>query len=301
MTMSDNTSSALRRLTDAAQQAHPEAPQDAARMLREGLALLPGEPGDLEPFVRTARHVMLGHLDDAAALREALGKVLPFAGGSGDVATVVAGGQLAMELMDDAHRASRLPASEHIRALYDAALACSRRSDWAAVRERLAAANGLAERGDAAAQRAYASIANNIAGDIRFYFKPEQRQQVDQVDTMLDAARQAREAWAKAGGWMETERADYQLAMCHAVVGQGREAVLHAQACLAVCEANAADAFERFFAFEALAHSHAAADQPRAATQARDRMAECLEEVTDADSRAFAETCLAKVDELLAQ
>jgi hypothetical protein len=297
----DNTPSALRRLTEAAQQAHPEAPDDAARMLREALALLPGEPADLEPFVRTARHVMLGHLDDAAALREVLDKVQPFAEGLADVATAAAGGRLAIELVRDACRASRLPAPEHIRALYDAALACSRRGEWAAVRERLVAASGLAETGDAAAQRAYASIANNIAGDIRFYFKPEQRREAGRVDTMLDAARRAREAWPTVGGWMETERADYQLAMCHAVAGQGREAVRFAQACLAVCEANAADAFERFFAFEALAHSHAAADQPRAAKQARDRMAECLEQVADVDSRADAEPCLAKVDELLAQ
>lgn len=70
--MSDNTSSPLRRLTDAARQTHPEAPEDAAQMLCGGLALLPGEPGDLEFFVGAAQHVMLGHLDDAVALRDAL-------------------------------------------------------------------------------------------------------------------------------------------------------------------------------------------------------------------------------------
>ena len=117
---------------------------------------------------------------------------------------------------------------------------------------------------------------------------------------MLDAARQAREAWSRAGGWMETERADDQLAMCHAVAGQGHEAVTHARACLAVCEANAADAYERFFAFEALAHAHAVAGQAAAAKRARDRMAECLQQVDDADSRADAEPCLAKVDAMLA-
>ena len=299
--MSDNTSSALRRLTDAARQTHPEAPEDAAQMLCEGLALLPGEPGDLESFVGAAQHVMLGHLDDAAALREALDRVQPFAEGRAGVAMAVARGRLAIELVDNAHCASSLPAPEHIRALYDAALACSRRGEWPSVRERLAAATGFAEQGDPATQRGYASMANNIADDIRFYFKPDQRREAGRVDAMLDAARRAREAWAKAGGWMETERADYQLAMCHAVAGQGREAVSHAQACLAVCEANAADAYERFFAFEALAHAHAAADQRRASKQARDRMAECLLLVDDADSRAYAEPCLAKVDEMLAQ
>jgi hypothetical protein len=300
MTMSDNTPSALRRLTDAALEAHPEAPQEAARMLREGLPLLPGEPGDLESYIGAAQHVLLGHLDDAAALRAALDRAQGFADRDAGAAAALARGRLAIELLDDVRCASSLPAAEHIRAFFNAALACTRRGDWPAARERLAVAGTRADGGDAAAQRAYAAVANNVAGDIRFYFKPEHRRDAGRVDTMLDGAQRARLAWAKAGGWMETERADYQLAMCHAAAGQGGPAVSHAQACLAICEANAADAYERFFAFEALAHAHRAADQPGAAQLARERMAQCLAQVTAADDHAYAQTCLAKVDEALA-
>ncbi len=295
--MSD-TPSALRRLVDQAIEEHPDAPAAAMRRLHEGVSLLPGGPGDVDHFLRGAEHIVLGHLDDGAALRSLLDDASPRLAGDAVAQQALQRGRLAIELTAQLAplQRSSLPAAERIRALYNAALALSRRGQWAAVRERMAAAEALAEAGDAAAMKAYAAITNNIAGDIRYYLRPEHRADAEKVAPMLDAARRARQAWSRAGGWMETERADYQLALCHAAAGQGEQAVAHAKACLECCEANRADACECFFAWEALARAHRSAGDAAAVQAARERMAALLQQIEEADSKSFAQQTLQALD-----
>jgi hypothetical protein len=117
---------------------------------------------------------------------------------------------------------------------------------------------------------------------------------------MLDAAERARAAWARVGGWVEAERAEYQLALCHAAAGHGAAAVRHAQACLQGCVEHGADAFETFFAHEALVHAHVAAREGERAHDALLAMRACLAQVDDADSCAWGETTLRDAERLLA-
>jgi len=86
---------------------------------------------------------------------------------------------------------------------------------------------------------------------------------------MLAAARTSREAWARAGGWRETERAEYLLAQCLLAAGDPQVAREHAQACAAICAANDADEFERFFAQAALALAQRGCGDVGAAAAAR--------------------------------
>jgi hypothetical protein len=107
---------------------------------------------------------------------------------------------------------------------------------------RAAAAPGIGD-GDPAI-RALAVTSNNLAASL------EERPSRDAEETrvMLDAARAGLEYWARAGGWTETERAEYMLAKCLLAAGDARGALPHARQCVAICERNDADAFERFFA-----------------------------------------------------
>ena len=82
----------------------------------------------------------------------------------------------------------------------------------------------------------------------------------DETVAMLDAAAASREFWARAGGWVEVERAEYMLAKCHLAAGDAAAALRHAQECMAICERNKADAFERFFGQGVLAQAHRALD-----------------------------------------
>ena len=75
----------------------------------------------------------------------------------------------------------------------------------------------------------------------------------DLTAVMLEAAQAAREYWARAGGWLETERAEYMLAKCHLAAGDAKGALAHAEQCSAICEQNGADALEHFFAQATLA------------------------------------------------
>jgi hypothetical protein len=70
---------------------------------------------------------------------------------------------------------------------------------------------------------------------------------------MLDIAAASRMHWAQAGTWLEVERADYAIALCHLSAGQPDPALHAASRCLAACAQNAAPAYEHFFAHEALA------------------------------------------------
>jgi hypothetical protein len=77
---------------------------------------------------------------------------------------------------------------------------------------------------------------------------------------MLQAAALARRFWGRAGGWLEAERAEYRLALCWLRAGDADRARSHAQACLAIVQAQPeAAALERFFAWEALGRIAAAA------------------------------------------
>ncbi|MED5617889.1 hypothetical protein [Ideonella sp. BN130291] len=295
----NDTPTTLKAVIDDALALHPDDAPAAVRRLEDGFALLPAAPEQAELFVRSLEHVLLGHRDDAAAYATALDRLAPAVAGQAAAELAVARGRLAITLLSDpvAAKASSLPAAETVRAHYNAALALTRRSAWPRVQALVQQAGDLAEHsGEPAAQKALAALTNNIAGDLRYYFGAAHRADAGRVHTMLDAAQRARAAWERAGGWMEVERADYQLALCHAVAGQGTQAVAHAQACLQRCEANGADAYERFFAQEALARAHCSADQPGEARRTRDRMAQLLAEVQDKDAHAFAADTLAALD-----
>ena len=74
----------------------------------------------------------------------------------------------------------------------------------------------------------------------------------DERALMILAAKTAREHWAIAGTWLETERAEYRLANTWRQAGDAARARGHAQACLDIVAANDGAALERFFGWEAL-------------------------------------------------
>ncbi|NDP43111.1 MAG: hypothetical protein GZ089_10425, partial [Aromatoleum sp.] len=109
------------------------------------------------------------------------------------------------------------------------------------------AASGLPERDPAV--RALAVGANNLAAAL----EEKSPRDADETRAMLAAARASREFWARAGTWLETQRAEYVLAKCHLAAGDAPTALGHAAQCAAICERHGANAFERFFAQSVLA------------------------------------------------
>ncbi|HEY0855487.1 MAG TPA: hypothetical protein VGE16_00415, partial [Albitalea sp.] len=157
-----------------------------------------------------------------------------------------------------------------------------------------AAAIGRAPGAGADALKALAAGYNNLASHLLDAPRDAERDAL-----MMQAAKGSRDTWREAGTWLNVERAEYQLALCAAAIGDGEKAVGHARECLAICEANDADAFERFFAREALGRSLLAAGDPAAARGELAAMCALLGSI-DENTRAYPQSSLDKLDRDLA-
>jgi hypothetical protein len=284
---------------------HAHRPQPLAEALltrAPGLAAPGTGDADAADAIRLAAHLWLAHVGDPAGLQafvDALPASLESGAKSGPMllrarwALATIAGQPAPTIAP----AQRWAALQNVWT-------------WQALQGRAADAQAgliaesqlaLAQTGadaDPAARRALAATCNNLAAELC-----DGRRGDAALDAlMLRAAQAAAQLWASAGTWVHVERAAYRLACCHAALGQGADAVAHAQACLDTIEAHAdapeADAAERFFAHEAMLRAlHAAGDALAAAAQ-RARMAELLDEISDTEMAAWCRQTLAAVDAL---
>jgi hypothetical protein len=276
----------LRNWLDAAWARHDKEPRALADELLARAATLPDDADGAEA-VRLARHTLLAHLDDAAMLQRVL-QALPEGQTIGAqkersawaVAALAGGGWPDVPA---------LPESVTWLLLGDVAQALLHRGDLSAARQRvLAFEDTAAAHTDPAARRAYAATTHNVTLALRTGPRDAARDAL-----MIEMAELERRAWARAGTWLEVERADYVLAMCHAAIGQGTQALGYATACLQACEAHGADAAERFFAHECNVHAARAAGDSASAAAHRARMVALLAEVQDAGMKAWCEETLA--------
>jgi hypothetical protein len=190
-------------------------------------------------------------------------------------------------------------ASDRIRVLAPAASALAfqnRDSDAHAALEdcvRLAA-YGPAKQDPAA--RALAMTGNNVAVEL------ENRASLDADGRALvvRAAEIGLRFWKVAGTWVEEDRAEYRLALANVKAGDGPTALRHAERCLAIVLEHQGDAYETFFAHEAVARSHLAAGDGAAARRARDAAAGLVASIADEGSRSYAEGKLRKLDATVA-
>jgi hypothetical protein len=279
------TTSGLRNWLDRAWDEHADHARRVAGELAAQAAGLPDDDDGAEA-VRLARHTLLGHLADPAALRGFLAAVP--GGAKLDPMRERAEWVLASF---EGRPAAELPQSVRWGLVADVAQAEIESGRLDRARERIFAIEAeAATHTDEGARRAYAATCNNLALALRTGARGDAARDA----LMLDFAALARRAWQRAGNWMNVERADYQLAMCHAVLGQGAQAQAFAQACLACCEANGADAAERFFAHEAVVHAHSAAGDAVQAAQHRERMAALLDAITDPGMNEWCRQTLAR-------
>lgn len=280
-----STEHTLRAWLDGAWNDHPDAPRRVADELLARASALPDDAVGAEA-VRLGEHVLLAHLADVPGLEALLAALPP---GAAALVPSVQRARWALATLDGSP-APAIADAPRWRALHSVVMVLVSRGELAAARDRLFADEAAAAaHADPDARKAYAATAHNTASDLRAGPRGAGRDAL-----MLDAARLERRAWMAAGGtWMNEERADYQLAMCHAVAGLGGEAVVHAQRCLATCEANDADAAERFFAHECNVHACRAAGDPAAAAMHRTRMAALLETIEDAGMKDWCAATLA--------
>ena len=105
----------------------------------------------------------------------------------------------------------------------------------------------------AAAHRPLAVACNNMAWEL--HDRGSGRRPEDTA-AMLDIAAASKWHWSRAGTWLETERADYCLALCQLSAGETEASLQSAAQCLALCTQNDAPPYELLFAHEALARTY---------------------------------------------
>lgn len=273
----------------------------AARLESEGSLRAAGD-GDLSALATLAHHVHGEHLGTLEAGRALLARLATH-GLAGDTTrascrrldaslrlTAAATGAGAAVPGATDPRAG-LGASDRVRvtalAAGNLALRDTARSG-ALLREALEAArrSGLAD--DDPAVRALAVTGNNLASTL----EELPARSPEQVELMVLAAATAREAWGRAGSWLETERAEYRMAKTWLAAGDASLASEHARACLAIVQANGELPLEAFFAWEALARCAAARRDVAGQAQALASARAAFDEL-DAGDRSWVQPSLA--------
>lgn len=143
-----------------------------------------------------------------------------------------------------------------------------------------------------AANRALAVMGNTVAGTL----EEKAGRTAAERELMIAAAQAGRRYWALAGTWLETERAEYRLAMTWLQAGDPAQAHHHAQLCLALVHDNDDVPLERFFGFEALALAERAAGNAAAQAAALAQASRAFALLDEAD-RGW---CQATLDKLQA-
>jgi hypothetical protein len=155
--------------------------------------------------------------------------------------------------------------------------------------EALEAVDGAALADTDPAVRALAVAGNNLAATL----EERPTRSAAERALMVQAAQAGRQYWARAGTWLETERAEYRLARTWLAAGDAAQARQHAQACLAIVDAQPAPPpIERFFACEALALAERAAGNAGAEASAVAAMRVSFAELPPAD-QAWCQSSLA--------
>ncbi len=135
----------------------------------------------------------------------------------------------------------------------------------ALLQEALAEAETTALADTDPASRALAVATHNLAATLQELSTRTE----GQTALMLRAAEASRQWWARAGGWLEVERAEHRLSGCWLAAGDPAQARQHALSCLAIVDAQAEPpALERFFGQHALALAERAASRTTEHAQA---------------------------------
>ena len=270
----------LRSWLDQAQSQHADQPLAITAALTARANCLPADADGAEA-IRLAEHVWLAHAADTAGLQAFLDALPATLSDDASTAPSLQRADLALAWLAG-QAAKTQPDATRWRVLQNVVLAMAAQGRSAEALSLLQADEATARAlGSSDAGKAFAATANNVAS----HLQDGPRGDAARDSLMLQAAAIARRAWSSAGGWMQVERADYRLALCHAAAGQGAEAVEHARRCLAGCVAagDQADAVEHFFAHEALVRAHRAAGDAAAAGAAVQRMQVLLADIAEAD------------------
>jgi hypothetical protein len=230
-----------------------DSPGVAERLNAQALAFVT-DGAHLLPMAHLAHHVWGEHLGRWHEGLQFLNQLaaLPLCSADGVAAQAVRRYQASLRLaggLADEHSEFTTSDSIRVTAMAAANLAClDAPRATALLGDALALADAAALPDKDPAHRALAIAGNGIAGTL----EEKAGRSAAERSLMIQAAQTARRYWARAGTWLETERAEYRLAMTWVQAGDLVQARQHAQNCLEIVHANGNLPLEVFFGWEAL-------------------------------------------------
>ena len=260
---------------------HADQPDDVAERLALSLDRV-DLPAHVAPFAGIVTHVFGEHLaryDDGVELLESMRR-LPACHGQAEALGILSRSVAALRYASGEERAlDVLAPQDRMSGLANASGAILGRLEFrraiAAYDEALRLANK--HRPEARAQRSLAVAGNNLASGL----EEKADRSASETEGMLRAAEGALKYWALAGTWLEVERAEYRLTRSLLQAGQAGAAIEHARQCIAVCAANDAPAFERFFGEAVLAIAQRSAGDRAGFATSRERALALFAQVPD--------------------
>jgi hypothetical protein len=268
---------------------HADRPQEVADRLAAALDLVDG-PARVPPFARLLTHVYGEHLGQWQLGIDLLESLREHSGAKGDTAAdAVLTRSVATLRYAGGDRASLagLPPEDGVAVLASAASALAGRNDFAGA---ISAYDDALQRAQAGlpakspAIRALAVGGNNLAAAL----EQKMDRSASETTGMVSAAHGALKYWKQAGTWLEEERAEYRLARSLLQAGDADAALRSGRRCIEICAANAAPAFELFFAHLALALAQRAAGNLDAFDASRQHAAALFTQIPE-DERTWCE------------
>ncbi len=276
---------------------HATDPQAVAATLQTvGLTRIT-DAGQLSSVAHLAQHVLGAHLarwQDGVDFQQRLAALPCCTAGSSEAQAIgrhISALRLAGGLGDDRVGAG---ASDRIRLTALAAINLAEHDATRAaalLEEALAAAATAGLPDTDPMHRALAVAGNNIASTLEEV--PELSAEASRL--MILAAQTGRRHWAIAGTWLETERAEYRLAMSWLKAGDLAQARQHAQNCLEIVHANGQVPMEAFFGWVALGQVERAAANATGLAQAVAQAETALAGLT-ADDQGWCKVSLDKLN-----
>lgn len=275
----NTTAKAFDDFIETAWNEHADAPEAVAQRLAGALGRIEAA-AQVAPFAALLAHVYGEHLGQWSRGCELLDALRPTAAGdSGACAAVDRRVASLRYCAGESDALDGLGTPDRVNALAMATAALAGRADFggamAAFDAALALAQPLAANELAGIARALAVGGNNLASAL----EEKAQRDADETRGMVTAARAGLAYWKLAGTWLEEERAEYRLARSLLKAGDAAGASQAASRCVAVCEANDAPAFERFFGHAVLAIAQRAAGDTIAFEAARAKALSDLEQV----------------------
>jgi tetratricopeptide (TPR) repeat protein len=227
---------------------HADRPQEVADRLAASLHRVE-TPAHIAAFAHLLVHVYAEHLGQWARgmeVLESMRELSAFDGSPAAEGPIRRGVAVLRYGAGAADAITGLSEEDRVRVLATASSAFAGLADMPrairALDDALRLAHGKLPAGSPAL-RGLAAAGNNLASALES--KPT-RSTVE-TEGMLRAARAGVTYWRLAGTWLEEERAHYRLARSLLQAGDSDAALESARRCLAICEENAAPAFELFF------------------------------------------------------